>query len=97
MQPAVSSASFLRPPRYRAVIRRISQYLRQEGRADSMVEKNKNQTAAERAQAAEKLSGRRCAKCGQEVKLKDLMNVKQVSFAGGRRDVVSYHRACYNS
>ncbi len=60
-------------------------------------EKNKNQTAAERAVAAEKLSGRKCAKCGQDVKLKDLMNVKQMSFGSGRREVVSYHRACYNA
>ncbi len=62
-----------------------------------MAEKNKNQTAAERALANEKLSGRKCAKCGQDVKLKDLMNVKQVSFGAGRREVVSYHRACYSA
>jgi len=60
-------------------------------------EKNKNQTAAERALANEKLSGRKCAKCGQDVKLKDLMNVKQMSFSTGRREVVSYHRACYSA
>lgn len=61
-----------------------------------MAEKNKNQTAAERALANEKLSGRTCAKCGQEVKIKDLVNVKQMAF-GGKGGIVSYHRACYNS
>ena len=60
-----------------------------------MAEKSKNQTAAERALAAERSSGRKCSKCGQEVKLKDLVNVQQVSFATNRRGIVSYHRACY--
>ncbi len=62
-----------------------------------MAEKNKNQTAAERALANEKLSGRKCAKCGQDVKLKDLVNVKPMTFGGGKREVLSYHRACYSS
>ena len=62
-----------------------------------MAEKNKNQTAAERAVLSEKLSGRKCVKCGQDVKIKDLMNVKQLSFASNRREVVSYHRACYTA
>ena len=60
-----------------------------------MAEKSKNQTAAERALAAERSSGRKCSKCGQEVKLKDLVNVQQVSFATNKRGIVSYHRACY--
>ncbi len=60
-------------------------------------EKNKNQTAAERALANEKLSGKRCAKCGQDVKVKDLVNVKQMSFGSGKRELLSYHRACYSS
>jgi hypothetical protein len=61
-----------------------------------MAEKNKNQTAAERGLANEKLSGKICSKCGQGVKLKDLVNVKQVAL-GGKGGIVSYHRACYNS
>jgi hypothetical protein len=60
-------------------------------------EKNKNQTAVERAIANERLSGKRCAKCGQEVKIKDLVNVKQMTFGSGRREVLSYHRDCYSS
>ncbi len=60
-------------------------------------EKNKNQTAVERARANERLSGRRCAKCGQEVMLRDLLNVKQMSVGSGRRQVLAYHRACYDS
>lgn len=60
-----------------------------------MAEKNKNQTAAERSVLAERLSGKKCSKCGQEVKLKDLMNVKQVTIGSARAHVVSYHRACY--
>ena len=60
-----------------------------------MAEKNKNQTAAERALASERSSGRRCTKCGQEVKLKDLVNVQQVSFATNKRAIASFHRVCY--
>ena len=60
-----------------------------------MAEKNKNQTATERALAAERSSGRRCVKCGQEVKLKDLVNVQQVSFATNKRAMSSFHRTCY--
>ncbi len=60
-------------------------------------EKNKNQTAVERARANERLSGRRCAKCGQDVMLRDLLNVTQMAVGGRRRQVVSYHRACYDS
>ena len=61
------------------------------------VQKNKNQTAVERAVAAEALSGKRCTKCGEEVKLRDLLNVKQVSFVNGRKQLAPYHRACYMS
>jgi hypothetical protein len=60
-----------------------------------MAEKNKNQTAAERALAADRGSGRLCTKCGQEVKLKDLVNVQQLSFATNKRAIVSFHRNCY--
>jgi len=60
-------------------------------------EKNKNQTAAERALANDRLSSKKCVKCGQPVKIKDLMNVKQLTFGGGRKDVLSYHRACYTA
>ena len=58
--------------------------------------KKKNQTAVERAQASEALSGKSCQKCGNDVKIKDLVNVRQISFAdGGARKVVPYHRNCY--
>ncbi len=60
-----------------------------------MAEKNKNQTAAERALLAERSSGHKCFKCGQDVKLKDLVNVQQVSFATNKKGIVTYHRACY--
>ena len=46
-----------------------------------MAEKNKNQTAAERAALAEALSGKTCTKCGQTVKIKDLVHVKRISYA----------------
>ena len=60
------------------------------------ITKNKNQTAVERAQATEVFCGKLCAKCGKEVKLKDLLNVRQLSLAdSGSRKVVSYHRNCY--
>ncbi len=56
---------------------------------------SKNQTAAQRAIAQEVLSGKRCSQCGQEVKLKDLVNVKQVDHASGRTITAAYHRKCY--
>ena len=62
-----------------------------------MAEKNKNQTAAERAAFAESLSGHQCAKCGKDVKLKDLLNVKMVSFQTRRKEIISYHKACYTA
>jgi len=58
---------------------------------------NKNQTAQERAAATEALSGKKCFKCGKDIKLKELLNVQQVGLGnGGRRTLVSYHRACYS-
>ncbi|MHB1133017.1 MAG: hypothetical protein ACYC4L_11585 [Chloroflexota bacterium] len=56
---------------------------------------SKNQTAAERAVAAEAMSGKICAKCNAEIKLKDLVNVKQVDHGSGRNLMVAYHRKCY--
>jgi len=56
---------------------------------------SKNQTAAQRAVAAEVSSGKRCSKCGEEIKMKDLVNVKQVDHSTGRKVVVAYHRNCY--
>ena len=60
-----------------------------------MAEKNKNQTAAERAALAEALSGKSCTKCGQNVKLKDLLHVKRISFIDSRKELVPFHRGCY--
>ena len=57
---------------------------------------NKNQTAVERAQAAEILSGKKCSKCGKDIKLKDLMSVKQVSMETGAKVIAPDHRACYS-
>ncbi len=59
------------------------------------VKANKNQTAAERAQAAEILSGKLCTKCGKDIKLKELLNVKQMCFQSNQKSVMAYHRACY--
>ena len=56
---------------------------------------SKNQTAAQRAVAAEVATGKTCESCGQAIKLKDLLNVKQVDHSTGRRLTVSYHRRCY--
>lgn len=56
---------------------------------------SKNQTAAERAVAAEALSGKSCAKCNLDIKMKDLINVKQVDHGTGRKVTVPYHRKCY--
>lgn len=56
---------------------------------------SKNQTAAERAAAQEASSGKLCAKCGEDIKIKDLVNVKQVDHGTGRKVTVSYHRKCY--
>jgi hypothetical protein len=56
---------------------------------------SKNQTAAERAVAAEATSGKICTKCSSEIKLKDLINVKQVDHGSGRKLTVAYHRKCY--
>ncbi|MBI3980048.1 MAG: hypothetical protein HY331_17890 [Chloroflexi bacterium] len=60
-----------------------------------MAEKNKNQTAAERAAANDRLSGKSCTKCGKDVKIKDLLHVRQVSLATRQKQVLAYHRACY--
>jgi len=60
-----------------------------------MAEKNKNQTAAERAALAEALSGKSCTKCGQNIKIKDLVHVRQVHFDARRKEMVAYHRVCY--
>lgn len=57
---------------------------------------NKNQTAQERAAATEALSGKTCVKCGKDIKLKELLNVQQVSLQTGRKQLVSYHRTCYS-
>jgi hypothetical protein len=62
-----------------------------------LAEKNKNQTAAERAALAEALSGQKCTKCGKDVKLKDLLNVKHISFQTRRKEMMTYHRACYTA
>lgn len=56
---------------------------------------NKNQTAAERAMLAEASSGKACAKCNEDIKIKDLVNVKQLDHGTGRKVTVSYHRKCY--
>ncbi|MCL4465522.1 MAG: hypothetical protein M1389_05755 [Chloroflexi bacterium] len=56
---------------------------------------SKNQTAAERAVAQEIGSGKVCAKCSTEIKLKDLINVKTVDHGTGRKVMVAYHRKCY--
>ena len=56
---------------------------------------SKNQTAAERAVASEASSGKVCAKCSLEIKLKDLVNVKQLDHGSGHRTMVAYHRKCY--
>jgi hypothetical protein len=62
-----------------------------------LAEKNKNQTAAERATLAEALSGHTCSKCGKDVKLRDLLNVRSISFQTRRKAIVTYHRACYTA
>ena len=56
---------------------------------------SKNQTAAERAVLAEASSGKECSKCSTDIKIKDLVNVKQVDHGTGRKITVSYHRKCY--
>ncbi|MDA8218120.1 MAG: hypothetical protein M0Z94_10945 [Dehalococcoidales bacterium] len=56
---------------------------------------SKNQTAAERAAAAEATSGKMCAKCNTEIRLKDLINVKTVDHGTGKKITVAYHRKCY--
>jgi hypothetical protein len=56
---------------------------------------SKNQTAAQRAAAAEIASGKVCSSCGEAIKLKDLLNVKQVDHSTGRKVSLSYHRRCY--
>ena len=58
---------------------------------------NKNQTAAERAQAQLALSGRKCSKCSQDITLRDLLNVKVYDAGSNRTSIVSYHRACYGN
>ncbi|MBI2939834.1 MAG: hypothetical protein HYY04_05290 [Chloroflexi bacterium] len=75
--------------------------------ANDRTGKNKNQTAAERALLTDALSGKVCAKCGKEVKIKDLVHVKSVPLSrsngngngnghhNGNRGLQSYHRACY--
>ena len=57
---------------------------------------SKNQTAAERALAQEALSGRVCQKCGKDIKIKDLLTVKQVTMETRRRSIATYHRHCYS-
>ncbi len=59
------------------------------------VKANKNQTAAERAAASEALSGKCCAKCGKDIKIKELVNVRQIVGETGRSSITSFHRACY--
>ena len=61
------------------------------------VELNKNQTAAERAQANMALSGKVCIKCNQEIRLRDLLNVREHDAGTNRTKTVSYHRSCYGS
>ena len=56
---------------------------------------SKNQTAAERAVASEMSSGKVCAKCSAEIKLRDLINVKSVDHSTGRKAMMAYHRKCY--
>jgi hypothetical protein len=56
---------------------------------------NKNQTAQERAALTEALSGKKCSKCGKDIKIKELLNVQQVSVETGRKSLAAYHRACY--
>ncbi len=59
------------------------------------VKANKNQTAAERSAAAEAMSGKTCTKCSKDIKIKELLNVRQMVAETGRSSIVSYHRACY--
>lgn len=59
------------------------------------VKSNKNQTAAERAAAQEALSGRMCSKCGKDIKIKELVNVRQIVAESGKSSINSFHRACY--
>ncbi len=59
------------------------------------IKANKNQTAAERAAAAEVLSGKKCKKCGKDIKVKELINVRQIMAETGQTSMMSYHRACY--
>jgi len=59
------------------------------------VKANKNQTAAERALATEALSGKVCCKCGKEIKIKELVNVRQLCFGSSQKTMLAYHRACY--
>lgn len=56
---------------------------------------SKNQTAAERAVAAEATTGKICARCNEEIKIKDLVNVKTVDHGTGRKVMLAYHRKCY--
>ncbi len=56
---------------------------------------SKNQTAVQRATAAEVFSGKTCGRCGEPIKVKDLVNVKQVDHGTGRKGTVAYHRNCY--
>ncbi len=56
---------------------------------------SKNQTAAERAAAAEATAGKVCSKCNTEIKVKDLINVRLIDEERGRRVMVPYHRKCY--
>ncbi|MCL4465327.1 MAG: hypothetical protein M1401_11365 [Chloroflexi bacterium] len=56
---------------------------------------SKNQTAAQRAVAQAVDSGKVCGRCGESIKLRDLLNVRTVDQASGRKGIVSYHRACY--
>ncbi len=56
---------------------------------------SKNQTAAERAAAQEASSGKVCAKCNTEIKIKDLVNVKTVDHGTNRKVTLAYHRKCY--
>jgi len=56
---------------------------------------NKNQTAAERYEAAQVLTNKVCAKCGERIKLADLLTVVSKDFRTKRKSHDTYHRKCY--
>jgi hypothetical protein len=56
---------------------------------------SKNQTAAQRAVAQSVDSGKTCGRCGEPIKVRDLLNVKTIDSTSGRKTTAAYHRHCY--